>query len=306
MISIALAAFNGEKYIIEQLDSILNQTIHNFEVVVCDDCSTDTTWDILQEFKRKDIRIRLYRNEVNLGFVKTFEKAITLCRGEYVALSDQDDVWTTDHLKMLVDNIGSYSIACGNAELVNEQGISWGCNLTEISRLEIFPQNEIERAFRLLYFGNPYQGASMLIRKEFLEYALPIPNVNYHDVWFAVLACFNGGLGYVDQVITHYRQHNNNVTDHGKWSFFKALRRLKPFSSYLTDRKLISEEVLLRVKDLSVIEKEVLIKSVKFHSKKATFIGRLQNLPFLFSNYSRIYTTRSKFLLVPRLLKSLL
>ena len=306
MISIALAAYNGEKYIKEQLDSILNQTIQDFEVLVCDDCSTDTTWAILQEYKKKDIRIHLHRNEVNLGFKKTFEKAITLCQGEFVALCDQDDVWTTDHLKVLVDNIGNNSIACGNAELVNEQGVSWGLNLTEMSRLEVFPQNEIERAYRLLYFGNPYQGASMLIRKQFLEYALPIPDANYHDAWFAILACFSGGLQYVDLVITRYRQHNSNVTEHERWSVLKALCRLKPYKNTLTDRMNISKEILSRVDNLAENEIDFLKKSIQFHKRKVNFIGRLQNLPSLVTNYSRIYTTRSKSLLIPRLLKSLL
>lgn len=306
MISIALASYNGGRYIKEQLDSILDQTIQDFEVVVCDDRSTDDTWNIIKQYASKDCRIRIYRNEKNLGFVKNFEKAISLCEGEYIALCDQDDTWTPHHLEVLLVNIGESSIACGNAEMVTELGESWGYKLSEIDRVEVFPKNEIDRAFRLLYFGNPYQGASMLIKREFLESALPIPDTNCHDIWFAILACFNGGLQFVDEVITYYRQHDSNATEHDTWTVLKALRRLKPFSFYLTDRQLISEEILLRIKDLSKKEKDVLLESIKFHSQKATFIGRLQNLPLLFKNYSRIYTTRSKSLLIPRLLKSLL
>src|SRR5690554_1168505 len=220
MISIALTTFNGEKYISEQLNSIFSQTIQDFELVVCDDCSTDKTKDLLQEFQIKDSRIRLYQNEVNIGFLKNFEKAISLCEGEYVALCDQDDVWMPNHLKVLLENIGENTIACGDAELVNEEGISWGYKLREIERVEILPKNEIDRAYRLLYFSNPYQGASMLIKREFFEYALPIPDVNYHDAWFAILACFNGGLKFVDEVITSYRQHDNNASEHDKWTVF--------------------------------------------------------------------------------------
>jgi len=306
MTSIALATYNGGEYIKEQLDSILSQTIQNFEVVVCDDCSTDITWDILQEYQKTDNRIRLYRNDKNLGFIKNFEKAISLCVGEYIALCDQDDVWTSNHLEVLLENIGEKSIACGNAELMNEEGASWGYKLSEIERVDVFPQDEIDRAYRMLYFSNPYQGASMLIKREFFKYALPIPDANYHDAWFAILACFNGGIQFVDEVITYYRQHDSNASEHSKWSVWKAIKRLKPFSFYLTDRKLISEEILSRVQELSIIEKEVLLESVQFHSKKTSFIGRWQNLPILFSNYSRIYTTHSKSLMIPRLFKSLL
>lgn len=306
MISIALAAFNGGEFIKDQLNSILRQTIQNFELVICDDCSTDNTWSVIEEYALKDSRIRSYRNEKNLGFVKNFEKAISLCGGDYIALSDQDDIWTPNHLEVLFKNIGDYSIACGDAELVNEEGVSWGYKLSEIERVDVLPQNEIDRSYRLLYFSNPYQGASMLIKREFLEYALPIPEVNYHDAWFAILACFNGGLKFIDVVITYYRQHDNNASEHDKWTVFKAIRRLKPFSFYLTDRQLISEEILLRIKDLSINEKKVLVESIQFHKRKESFMGRLQNLPFIFNNYSRIYTTNSKSLLIPRLLKSLL
>jgi glycosyltransferase involved in cell wall biosynthesis len=76
MISIALAAYNGEKYIHNQLDSILNQTWQDFEIVACDDKSTDTTWDILQEYQRQDNRIHCFLNEANLGFKKNYTQEI--------------------------------------------------------------------------------------------------------------------------------------------------------------------------------------------------------------------------------------
>lgn len=88
-----MATYNGEKYLREQIDSIFNQTVQDFELIVCDDCSTDTTWNILLDYQVQDKRIKCYRDEENLGFKKNFEKAIGLCTGEYIALSDQDDVW---------------------------------------------------------------------------------------------------------------------------------------------------------------------------------------------------------------------
>lgn len=90
MISIAMTTYNGEKYLREQLDSILNQTFSDFELIICDDCSKDATVKILEEYSLKDKRVRYFVNEKNLGFKKNFEKAISLCSGEYVAFSDQD------------------------------------------------------------------------------------------------------------------------------------------------------------------------------------------------------------------------
>ena len=91
MISIAMATYNGAKYLREQIDSILAQTIQDFELVVCDDCSSDDTWDILKQYSDADKRIKVFRNESNMGFKRNFEKAMSLCGGDYIALSDQDD-----------------------------------------------------------------------------------------------------------------------------------------------------------------------------------------------------------------------
>ena len=105
MISIALTTYNGEKFLKEQLDSILNQTYSDYELVVCDDCSTDSTRQILKEYEKKDKRINVFLNNNNLGFKNNFEKAISLCTGEYIALSDQDDIWDEKKLEILLKKV---------------------------------------------------------------------------------------------------------------------------------------------------------------------------------------------------------
>ena len=105
MISIAMTTYNGEKYISAQIDSILSQTVSDFELVVCDDVSTDNTVDILKDYALKDCRLKLCCNGQNLGFKNNFAKAISLCKGEYIAFCDQDDVWTNDHLEVLLREI---------------------------------------------------------------------------------------------------------------------------------------------------------------------------------------------------------
>ena len=97
MISIALACYNGENYIHDQIQSILNQTISNLELIICDDKSSDDTVKVIQNID--DNRIKLFQNEKQLGVVKNFEKAISLCNGDYIALSDQDDIWVAEKLE---------------------------------------------------------------------------------------------------------------------------------------------------------------------------------------------------------------
>ena len=105
MISVAMATFNGEPYIQEQLDSIYNQTRKVDEIIIVDDCSTDSTVRVIEQYilSHKDIDIKLYKNEENLGYKKNFKKAISLCHGDYVFLSDQDDIWMTDKIEKCIE-----------------------------------------------------------------------------------------------------------------------------------------------------------------------------------------------------------
>ena len=113
-----MTTYNGERYLQEQIDSILNQTYSNFELIICDDCSTDSTIEIISSYN--DSRIKLFVNDKNLGFKKNFEKAIKLCTGEYIALSDQDDIWKSNHLEVLYEKINNKELICGNNLLINE------------------------------------------------------------------------------------------------------------------------------------------------------------------------------------------
>ena len=109
-----MATYNGEAFIREQMDSILAQSYKNIEVVACDDCSTDGTYEILQEYARKDGRVKCFQNAANLGFKKNFERAITLCSGEFIALSDQDDVWLKEKLEVQLKALKEEEASCGN------------------------------------------------------------------------------------------------------------------------------------------------------------------------------------------------
>jgi glycosyltransferase involved in cell wall biosynthesis len=213
MISVAMAAYNGGKFIAEQIDSILAQTYHDFEIVICDDCSTDNTWDVIQQYVAKDDRIKAYKNEQNLGFRKNFVKAINLCSGEYIALSDQDDVWTDDHLQVLLDNIAEHTLACANSLLVNESGCSLNMTLKECNAVDYVYDDSFDKAYSSIYFHNMYQGACMMFHRSFVHQAVPLPDDKcYHDTWFALLACYVGGVVYVDKVINYYRIHSNNIS----------------------------------------------------------------------------------------------
>lgn len=301
MISIAMATYNGEKYLREQIDSIFNQTIQDFELIVCDDCSTDTTWNILLDYQSQDKRIKCYRNEENLGFKKNFEKAIRLCTGDYIALSDQDDIWLPEHLEKLVNLIGEADIGCGNAELINGDGIRTDVLLSENGHLEKLYDNAL-MLYRILCFYSPFQGASMLIKRNFLlEKALPVPErVLYHDAWFATCACLFHGIQYTYDVITLYRQHGTNASGQKKqWNVLHAVARscvsFFKKTPYKTDRFAYIEQIKKRFY-LSQLQEKIVEESylyLQLNRGDLSFKEKLQCLAWYWKHYRYIFTSKT-------------
>ncbi len=214
MLSIAMATYNGERFLREQLDSLLAQTITDFEVVVCDDCSKDSTVAILEEYAKKDSRFRIYRNEHNLGFKKNFEQAIMRCKGDYIALCDQDDIWYPNHLELLLDNIGNCVLCCGNSDIVDKDNVYLNKRMSDTDGVQFVPRDTNKLLYRELLNANPFQGASMLLKRDFARKCVPIPFcVKYHDAWISTCACAVGGMVYLlNSSVTRYRQHGENVT----------------------------------------------------------------------------------------------
>jgi glycosyltransferase involved in cell wall biosynthesis len=122
LISIALCTWNGERYLAEQLDSLLAQDHHALELVACDDASTDGSWDILQRYAPRFAQRRLLRNTRNLGVHANFQQALALCRGEWIAPCDQDDIWAPHKLSRLLGAAADATLVYCDSQLVDGQG----------------------------------------------------------------------------------------------------------------------------------------------------------------------------------------
>lgn len=209
-----MATYNGALYIREQLDSILGQTFADFELVVCDDGSSDETMAILEEYAARDSRIRVYHNTENLGFKRNFEQAIRYCSAPYIALADQDDIWYDHHLQTLMDMIGGHVLACGNSDLVDGANQPMHLRMSDTDHLHFVPADTHQLIYRIALNSGCFQGASMLMRRDFALQSLPIPTyVGYHDVYLTACACATeAGMVYTYTPITRYRQHSHNVT----------------------------------------------------------------------------------------------
>src|SRR5450759_436506 len=123
LVSIVMATYNGEKYLRKQLDSILEQTYQHFELIVVDDASTDGTLSILAEYAALDDRIQVFPAEKNLGLVSNFERGLRLANGNFIAFSDQDDIFRKDKIKLLLSALKDHSsrdLAVSDLSLIDE------------------------------------------------------------------------------------------------------------------------------------------------------------------------------------------
>ena len=289
MISVALTTHNGERFLREQIDSILEQSISNIELVVCDDCSTDRTWEILNSYVRKDNRVHIYRNEKTLGFRDNFIKTINKCKGDYIALSDQDDIWMPNHLELLLEDIDDNMLACGNSLLVDENNNELGLTLLEQEGIMRLPKKSLDIALLVMLNHNPFQGAAMMFRREFISKALPLPNkADYHDVWFAALASMMDSFVYVNIPIVRYRMHEDNISGtHPVQSPRIALRRLIR-RHYWSNRPALLEAIESRGV-LTTTKQMKYAKALKryFYNARIKYT-KIFNFPFIFANMSKI------------------
>lgn len=291
MISIALATYNGSKFLREQLDSILAQSMEDFEVVACDDCSTDETRQILEEYASKDSRFKVFLNKNNLGFKKNFEHILSLCKGEFIAFCDQDDIWESNHLEILYNNIGNNDCIGANSLIIDENGISQNKTLLEYWPIHLMPKNEKE-LFQHELYSNVIQGTASLIRASLINQALPIPeNIKYHDYWFALVAGLNEKCKYIGDVVLKYRRHSNNASEYQKFTIWNAIKDLYKFSK---DRKGFYQDSLSMLNNLPHQEQLPLDKqkfisdAIEFYTNLSENKNRFSALWFYIKNYNVI------------------
>lgn len=256
LVSIAMCVYNGEKFLREQLDTLVNQTYPNLEIIAVDDCSKDSSRAILEEYQKRFPFLKVYENEANLGYVKNFEKAITLCSGEYIALSDQDDTWDIEKIGIMVDQVGTHKLVYHDSQFMEDGGELIDKKMSDIIHLYSGDQPEV------FYFFNCVSGHSMLFKRELIPDILPFHPEHFHDHWIAYVAVNLGTIGYVHQPLVNYRQHPTTSTD--------ILNKRKKFRKNYHENRDIRK---LR-KDLKWIKYCASFKK----NKNAAFLNRLHEL----------------------------
>lgn len=208
ILSVAMCTFNGEKYIAEQLESILSQQFPVDEIIICDDGSTDKTVEIIEDFQKSAPLIKLYRNPENLGVIKNFEKAINLCQDGIVMLCDQDDIWfknKTEKIKNYFETNVDKKAVFHNLELFNEKPL----NATIWNYVAFNARNHGKNLLNhLLTIENLATGASFALKKNKSINLDEIPEIALHDYQLALIFAMTNQLGLIDQTLGYYRIHD--------------------------------------------------------------------------------------------------
>lgn len=220
-ISVCIATYNGERYIADQLFSIMRQLGPEDEVIISDDGSSDGTVAICSRFcsQAMSASVRVIEGP-RKGIVKNFENALSVAAGKYIFLSDQDDVWLEGKVDKILDGLSSHDLVVTNCKVVNS-------DLTVINE-SFFDGLSSGRGFIKNYIKNSYLGCCMAFNREVLDVALPFPGkVGMHDWWIGLVAeAFGKRVVFIDEPQVLYRRHGGNASDtaeKSKSSFFQKV-----------------------------------------------------------------------------------
>ena len=309
IVYVLMATYNGDKYITEQINSILSQTYENWVLLVRDDISSDRTLDILKKFESKDDRIKIIKATKRFGIRENFNCLIECALNEnaqYIMFADQDDVWLNDKIEVSLREMkkaesddGLPVMVYGNYEFVDE-------NLQHLSYANR------ENGFcglnrnNTLFIQNSILGATMMINRKLGECVVKIPDVvDYHDRWISLLATTCGSVVYLNSVVEKHRIHDNNATQNVRTDSLKSkLARLKIFirdhDAYWRNLTELYEQLLLRIEEHDLLPNKTLLSKYEVLLNKRGFTGVI----FIIKNkFFMIKKKQTLWLLVAMLIK---
>ncbi len=245
-ISVAMAVYNGERFIQKQIESICNQTIVPDEIVVSDDGSNDSTIDIVKDFAQKYkeiIEIKLLTDNPRHGYCGNFEWVISHSSGDYIFVCDQDDVWYSNKVEEVMKVFDLHPDAecvIHEAELINEEdnlipGVFHKWTHTQLSDKDTTNGYKLERDIYLQHSVSHTiaPGMATCISKDSLKTSLPFPNCDRsHDQWIEFCAILNDKCWYISSILEGYRLHGNNTSGNSAYrgtkieQYIKKIRRL--------------------------------------------------------------------------------
>ncbi|WP_457743351.1 glycosyltransferase family 2 protein [Sulfurimonas sp.] len=207
-ISICIATYNGEKYLKQQLDSILDQLENEDEVIISDDGSTDNTLEIIKSCQ--DSRVQVYDTEVFQSPIFNFENALKYTSGDIIVLCDQDDIWEKNKLATIKQSFEdclptTVALRMYNGRCIDENGV--------VIEDDLFEYLHIREGFFQNIVKNSFIGCNIAFTRALLEKVLPFPKkIPMHDVWLGTNAYLYGEVKFIDKKVFRYRIHKNNYS----------------------------------------------------------------------------------------------
>ena len=216
-ISVCMTTCNGEKFLKQQLKSILTQLNRNDEVIISDDSSYDNTINIINSFN--DARIKLLKGNFNSPILN-FENALLQVTGDYIFLSDQDDIWRADKIRTISDYLLTYDLVISDAIIINESG--------ELLEDSFFMINNSQKGFFKNLIRNSYLGCTMAFNRKIWLKALPFPKgIPMHDWWIGLIAELHGKTYFCKEKLVMYRRHENNLSCTTRKSDYSFIEKIK-------------------------------------------------------------------------------
>lgn len=214
MISVCIATYNGEKYIKEQIDSILKQLDENDEIIISDNYSTDNTLKILEQYNDKRIKIFQQKKSINYSrwskfysITKNFENAINKSSGDIILFSDQDDIWYDNKVEIIRRDLEIKSCVISNYNVIND--------INKIICNKKYIINPLKNILKVILFV-PFLGCTMGIQRDLLLKYLPFPkNLLLHDIYIGLLSYISGNIIFENRELISYRYHGFNATTAG-------------------------------------------------------------------------------------------
>lgn len=303
-INILMATYNGRRYVAKQVESILNQTYSDFRLIISDDCSTDSTLKILEEYEAKDRRVEIFRQGENSGIVNNFEFLISKVRSEYFMFADQDDIWEPDKIEKSIKKMEAedLDLVYTDLEVVDSRLKQIAPSYWTLKGLDY--RIKKYNNFESLYLNNFVTGCTMLVKSKWINDFLPLPKNNkyvLHDYWISLIVSQSGKIGYLDEPTVKYRQHSNNkIGSKTKSEELETLEdvrnlfidvKIKHFETFIKNEKVFkSEEIkLLNREARDYYESLKTVKSISFKGikmffklyKYESFKYKIQNLAIL-------------------------
>lgn len=248
-VDILLPTYNGEIYIKDQIESILNQSHSNLRLIIRDDGSKDNTINIIKDFQSKDNRVVLIESkEGNLGLVKSIEKLLMISDAEVIFFSDQDDYWIKNKIEIFIQHYNTSEqpiLIHSNCYVTDNELNIKGDFIQDISK---------NKGLKDSLFNYFVQGSSAMINKKLKEHLLPFPDDVYvHDRYFHIISEIIGERIYISRSTMYYRQHGGNLI--GSGSFLQKIKRnLKLKKFYLIEDKKLIQKISEKFPDNKLLQ----------------------------------------------------